>query len=69
MNQAQIIERLTAEAQAAGSQKALAAAIGISAPYLNDILLGKRAPGSKVLDWMGLEKRTVYVKVQKDGKG
>lgn len=36
--------------------------IGVSAPYLSDVYAGNRAPGGKILDFMGLAKeKTVSV--------
>jgi transcriptional regulator with XRE-family HTH domain len=43
------------------SQSALAAEIGISPQYLNDILHGRREPGETVLKYLGLQKRVIYV--------
>lgn len=42
------------------TQLSLAAAIGISAQYLNDILHGNREPCEKCLDYLALEKVVVY---------
>jgi hypothetical protein len=42
------------------TQLSLAAAIGISAQYLNDILHGHREPCEKCLQYLGLEKVVVY---------
>jgi transcriptional regulator with XRE-family HTH domain len=43
------------------SQASLAAEIGISPQYLNDILKGRRDPGETVLRYLGLQKRVIYV--------
>lgn len=51
---------LQLRAESLGSQKELADGIGISAQYLSDILLGKRMPGKKILDWLGLQAEIVY---------
>ena len=40
----------------------LAAEIGISAAYLCDVRRGHRKPGRKILDYLGFEVQTVYVK-------
>lgn len=45
----------------AGSQKAVAEQAGISPQYLNDVVHFRRDPGRKVLEWLGLERRVVYV--------
>lgn len=38
-----------------GTQEAAAAKIGISAPYLVDLLRGRREPGPKVLEYFDIE--------------
>lgn len=38
------------------TQKDFAQTIGISQQYLNDVLRRRRAPGPKLLRWLGLEK-------------
>ncbi len=43
------------------NQKQQAAHMGILAPYLCDILAGKRAPGKKVIAYLHLQKQTYYV--------
>lgn len=43
-----------------GSQKALAGALGVSESYLSDVILGRREPGDKLLDAMGLERVVTY---------
>ncbi len=65
MTKEQIIEVLKSEVQRLGSQKALAAKMGISLPYLSDIIQGRREPGPKVLAYLGLERQITYVKVKK----
>lgn len=49
----------TAEARA-GSAKDLAAQIGITPAYLSQIKAGERAPSDRVLDALGLERKTIY---------
>lgn len=38
------------------SLRAVASDLGISAPYLSDIMLGRRKPGPKVLKALGMER-------------
>jgi hypothetical protein len=45
-------------AERAGSQKALAAQIPCSEPYIAMVLNGHREPGPKVLEFLGLERVT-----------
>lgn len=61
-NQSQVLARLKKDIAKQGSQKAVAAAIGISAPYLSDVLKGYRAPGKSILRFYGLREESVYVK-------
>lgn len=42
------------------TQAELAAAIGVSLPFLNDTLLGKREPSGKVLEFLKLERVVRY---------
>lgn len=49
-----------------GSQNAMARAMGISGAYLSDLLNGKREPGEKVLNALGLERVVRYEK--REGK-
>ena len=54
------------------SMRALAREIPCSAPYLSDVLNGNRAPGPRILAYLGLEKQPVpaiYRKARKSGRG
>jgi predicted transcriptional regulator len=42
------------------TQTELAARIGVSLPFLNEILRGTREPSGKVLDYLGLERVVIY---------
>lgn len=59
LRRANVIELLRS-AQFNKTQKEFAAEIGISAAYLSDIYKGHRAPGNKVLTFLGLVKRVEY---------
>lgn len=48
-------------AEHGGTQKSAAKALGISAAYLNDILHGKREPGYKICNALGLHKVISFV--------
>ena len=52
----QVKQRLIKRAQQLGSQKALAAELGISQQYLSDIFLGKREISYQLADKLGLKK-------------
>lgn len=49
----------------AGSQKALAAQLGVSPQYLGDVLNGKREPGESILEALGLCKVVHYAHADK----
>lgn len=44
-----------------GSQKALAARIGVTQAFLSDIINGRREPSGKPLAFLGLRRRVDYV--------
>ena len=58
MTDAEIRAKLKACAATAGSQRALADKIGVSAVYLSDVIRGRRDAGPMILEWMGLERTT-----------
>ena len=50
------------------TMRELAREIPCSAPYLSDIFNGNRAPGPKILTYLGIEKRTgpeIYRRIRK----
>ncbi len=55
-----MLERLRAKLVRAGTQRALAVELGVSLPYLNDVLRGRRDLGPAVLDGMGLVRVVEY---------
>lgn len=55
-----VLALLQAECDKLGSQKAWARANGISIPYVNDVLHGRREPGPAILAPLGLEKVITY---------
>lgn len=46
----------------AGSQRKLAAELGVSGSYLSDLLLGNREPGPKILEILGFAKSVQIVR-------
>jgi hypothetical protein len=60
MTEAQVRELLRRNCQEAGSQQAWAALHGLSAPYVSDVLGGKRAPADAILGALGLQKVVIY---------
>lgn len=53
MDTLSVIQRLKAK-QGKMSLRAFAELVGCSAAYLSDIYLGRRTPGPKILDFLGL---------------
>jgi DNA-binding transcriptional regulator YdaS (Cro superfamily) len=60
LNEQEMMERLRAAIQVAGSQKAFAKAHGVSQQYISDVLMGRRGAGEKLLDALGLERVVSY---------
>lgn len=56
----ELIERLKATIAALGSQDAFAQQHSISTAYVSDVLRGRRDPGKKILDALGLERVVGY---------
>jgi len=54
--------RLLREVERYGNQKKTAEALGISEQFLTDVLKGRRGPGPKLLEALGLKKRVEYVR-------
>jgi hypothetical protein len=51
----------------AGLQTAFAQDNDLSGAYVNDVLRGRREPGKKILDAVGVERITVYRLKLRDG--
>lgn len=45
------------------TMRALARELGVSAPYISDIVAGRRTPGPKVLDPLGMEAVTTTKRI------
>ncbi len=60
-----VMEVLRKRLDKAGSQKALAAELGVSAPYLHDVLNGRRDPAGALLSALGFERVVTYRKKEK----
>jgi len=46
-----------------GSQQRFAKENGFSPAYLSDVLTGRREPGKKILEAVGVERVTLYKKI------
>lgn len=56
----EMIDRLRVAVNREGSQKNFAERHDISEQYLSDVLRGRREPGQKILDAIGVERVVVY---------
>jgi transcriptional regulator with XRE-family HTH domain len=56
MTEKEVRDILRQRARELGTRVALAKELGISTPYLSDILNGNRAPGTKILKALGIRK-------------
>jgi hypothetical protein len=59
MNENTLVERLRKRCDEE-TQRAVAQQLGVSQAYLSDVLAGRRKPGKKILDGLGVERRIVY---------
>lgn len=50
--------------EANGNRAAWAKAHGISAQYVNDVLVGRREPGAAILTALGLRREVIYRKAR-----
>lgn len=62
LNKSVIIEMIYGEIMREGSQHAVAEKWGISDQYLSDVYRGRRDPGAKILEPLGLVKVITYRK-------
>jgi DNA-binding transcriptional regulator YdaS (Cro superfamily) len=60
MSSIDILKRLAALVDKAGSQVGAAKSLGVSASYLNDVIHARRAPGPKLLKALKLRSVTRY---------
>lgn len=60
LNEQDMMERLRAVIQTAGSQKAFAVTHKLSQQYISDVLSGRRGVGPRILRAIGLEQVVLY---------
>lgn len=65
MTRDEVLTLLRAEISAAGTARDWAEKHGVSAPYISDVLNRHRAPGTKILEALGLERVVTYRKVRR----
>ncbi|CAX25993.1 protein of unknown function [Methylorubrum extorquens DM4] len=58
--------RLSTAIREAGSQKAFAEQAGVSRPYLNDVIAGRRPAGDRVLAALDLRRVERFVSLRRD---
>jgi transcriptional regulator with XRE-family HTH domain len=63
MTRDELMKLIQQRVEQTGTQAALARELGITAVYLGDVLSGKREPGPKILDALGIRRVITYVKV------
>ena len=61
LTQEQVLSRLRAIVKTR-TQSSLADEIGVSRSFLNEVIKGTRQPTGKILDYLGLRTKTVYIK-------
>ena len=62
MNKEQVVDLLRAAVEKAGpgGQSAWAREHGVATAYVSDVLKGRRDPGAKLLDALGIERIVTY---------
>ena len=64
MKRPAVIKQIEKVIEAAGTQRGAAQILGVSEQYLSDVIKGRRYPGKKILDKLGLESSVVYTAKQ-----
>lgn len=64
MTKTDVLNALRAVVKRHKTQSAAATALGVTPPYLHDVLNGRREPGPRILKALGLERAVVYGKVR-----
>lgn len=65
LNEQELIAKLRDVVTRTGSQKDYAQQHGLSEQYLSDVLRGRREPGQKILDALGVERVVGYREKQR----
>jgi hypothetical protein len=61
ITEAQVLARLKYAAKSFPSDSAFARELGVSQPFLSNVMMGKKKPGPTILDYLGLKRVVVYV--------
>ncbi|MBI5304068.1 MAG: transcriptional regulator [Chloroflexi bacterium] len=62
MTRDDVVQLLKRKVEKAGTQVAIAREFGVTEAYISDVLHGKRSPGEKILDGLGLRRVVGYVR-------
>ena len=60
MNATDLLAQLRKACEADGSQAAWAERAGLAAPYISDVLRGRREPGPSLCEALGFERVVLY---------
>lgn len=60
MTKQDVLKRLRVAIKPYPNRQTAASALGLAPAYLSDVLNGRRAPGPKILEALGLEKNIHY---------
>jgi DNA-binding transcriptional regulator YdaS (Cro superfamily) len=62
MDADRFVEMVKKYVERSGSQQTAASRLGVSPQYLNDVVHGRREPGARLAEAMGMERRIEFVK-------
>lgn len=68
LSEEEFLNLIRGDVETQGSQRALAASLGVSEAYLSDVLRGRRSAGNKILSRYRLRAVTNYVRAEKEKK-
>lgn len=60
LSAAEVRDKLKNSCETAGSQSAWAKLHGLSGPYVNDVIHGRREPGAAICEALGIERVIAY---------
>lgn len=66
MRRPAVIKKIEQIIEERGTKKAAAEFLEVSQQYLGDLLKGRRDPGKKILDKLGLESSVIYTAKQEN---
>lgn len=66
LTEREVLDRLRKAVTDAGGQRAFAAAHGLTAAYVNDVIHGRRALADRILAMIGIKREVTYRVVHQD---